>query len=63
MQQSLQDVYDRFWIVPRVEWKAAVSTPAPNAGGFFRGLTLGLAMMVPIWGLAIWLMLRLIGLA
>ena len=63
MQQSLQNVNDRLWVVWRLEQQAAISAAAPSTGGFFRGLTVGLAMMVPIWGLAIWLMLRLFGLA
>ena len=63
MQQPLHTVYDRFWVVPSMEREAAVSIPAPATGGFFRGLAIGLAMMVPIWGLAIWLVLRLLGLS
>ena len=63
MQQSLQNVNDRLWVVWRPERQATVSVATPSTGGFFRGLTVGLAMMVPIWGLAIWLTLRLLGLA
>ncbi len=63
MQQSLQSVNDRLWVVWKPERQAAAPVAAPSTGGFFRGLTVGLAMMVPIWGLAIWLMLRLFGLA
>ena len=63
MQQSLQNVDDRLWVVWTSERQAAISVAAASTGGFFRGLTVGLAMMVPIWGLAIWLMLRLFGLA
>ena len=63
MQQSLQNVNDTSWVAWRPERQAAVSAAAPSTGGFFRGLAVGLAMMVPIWGLAIWLTLRLRGLA
>ena len=62
MQQSLQNVSDRLWAW-EPERQAAAPATTPSTGGFFRGLTVGLAMMVPIWGLAIWLMLRLFGLA
>ena len=62
MQQSLQTANDRLWIGRRPERQsAAAAVAAPSTGGFFRGLTVGLAMMVPIWGLAIWLMMRLFG--
>ena len=60
MQQSLRNVSDSSWIWEQ-ERQAAAPVAAPSTGGFFRGLTFGLAMMVPVWGLAIWLMLRLFG--